>query len=387
MRAKRLVMLKVYNVGQGDSMLFFPKACKVGPFPLLVDVGPRKSKTDLVFAATQLNQYHAINIMITHSHSDHIGALPQILALAKSHNNMFSVGSLYIPYYMPEISRIYSFLSKKFRTNRPSIPELPKKINPNIKVIPVYDGYKLCCHSLVLNPPKDPFRFYYGAAPSGEGPEIDQPQPIETLEDALNILLNMAIIDEKNVILIQDYRSPLLDYSYAVESGYDELAKTFVSRFFVALANAVQVTPIALHQSLVSSQIRLTANQASIVFRHENLGTSWLYTGDADEYVFERLIQEGKTISADVLKVPHHGSKENMSLHILNSIKPRYAIISHKNRRFNKSEPHPHLVVIDMLERSGAKIFYTNDVIKPGVNGSIRTASSGTVGNGLIEFI
>lgn len=382
-------MLRVYNVGQGDSMLFFPFYCKFLITPLLVDVGPKKSKANITqFAAMQLSQWPALNIMITHSHSDHMGALSQILTLAKSRNSRFTIDSLYIPYYMPEISQIYFLLSKAFRTNRPSIQAMPKVINRNIKVIPVYDGYKLCDKSLILNPPKDPSKFYYGTIPFVEEPDGDRLQPIETLEDALNILLTNKVIEEKNVPLIEDYASPLLNLTDPVESGYGELAKTFVSRFFVVLANAVQVAPAAFHQAIVSSQVQLSANQASIVFRHEgHSGLSWLYTGDADEYVFERLIQEGKNIRAEVLKVPHHGSKENMSLHILNSIRPRYAIISHKNRRFNRSEPHPHLAVIDMLERSGAKIYYTNDVIKPGVNVPIRTASSGTVGSGLIEFI
>ena len=382
-------MLKIYNVGKGDSMLFLPDDCELGSPPLLIDVGPKKLKTNLVnFAVTQLNQYSIINIMITHSHSDHIGALPQILTLAKSHNKTFKVDSLYIPYYMPEISRIYSFLSKKFRTNRPSIMSLPKIINSNINVIPVYDGYKLCCHSLVLNPPKEPTRFYYGATSLGEGLERDQPQPIETLERALNILLEATVIEEQNVPLIQDYDSPLFDYNTSAnKSEYNEHAKAFVSRFFIALANVVQATPVALHHAVVSAQVRLSANQASIVFRHEDLYLSWLFTGDADEYVFERLINEKKNIMANVLKVPHHGSKENMSLHMLNSINPKYAIISHNNRSFNRSEPHPHMSVIELLERLPAQIFYTNAVKKPGVNGPIRPASFGVVGNGLLEFI
>ena len=89
-------------------------------------------------------------------------------------------------------------------------------------------------------------------------------------------------------------------------------------------------------------------------------------TGDASKDVFYRLLIEGTDISADYLKVPHHGSKENIDERILDAINPKVSIISHKNRKFGKAkDTHPNEEVLNWLKTRG-KLMVTNDVIKEG---------------------
>ena len=108
-----------------------------------------------------------------------------------------------------------------------------------------------------------------------------------------------------------------------------------------------------------------STHDACIVLKAYYKGSSFLLTGDASAKVFNRLINEGKDISADYLKMPHHGSIKNISSSILNAINPSVAIISHKNGRFNRSkDTHPNNETLDLLKQQRVKILVTNDVIK-----------------------
>ncbi|OGP94188.1 MAG: DNA internalization-related competence protein ComEC/Rec2 [Deltaproteobacteria bacterium RBG_16_54_18] len=53
-----------------------------------------------------------------------------------------------------------------------------------------------------------------------------------------------------------------------------------------------------------------------------------LFTGDIEKKAETRLAQAGKRISAQVIKVPHHGSKQSSTETFLNKVSPRYAVIS-----------------------------------------------------------
>jgi len=109
------------------------------------------------------------------------------------------------------------------------------------------------------------------------------------------------------------------------------------------------------------------AHDVCIVLQANYGGQTFLLTGDASKKVFYRLIGEGRDLKADYLKVPHHGSKENLNKQILDAIKPRVAIISHNNRRFGKAkDPHPNLKVLTLLQKKQVKILLTNDVLKNG---------------------
>ena len=89
-----------------------------------------------------------------------------------------------------------------------------------------------------------------------------------------------------------------------------------------------------------------------------------LFTGDVEKEGEERLtevldvIQEEKKITWEILKTAHHGSKNSTTETFLQTVYPQYAWISagRKNRY-----GHPHDLTLKRLEKSGAKIYSTQD--------------------------
>ena len=68
-------------------------------------------------------------------------------------------------------------------------------------------------------------------------------------------------------------------------------------------------------------------NNYSIVVRVEYYNTSFLFTGDAEELSEGEMLEKGLNLSADVLKVGHHGSNTSTSDAFLEAVNPLYAII------------------------------------------------------------
>lgn len=69
-------------------------------------------------------------------------------------------------------------------------------------------------------------------------------------------------------------------------------------------------------------------NDNSIVFRLTYGDFSMLFCGDIEEKAERRLLQSGADLTADVLKVAHHGSATSTSAEFLEAVCPQYAVIS-----------------------------------------------------------
>lgn len=98
-------------------------------------------------------------------------------------------------------------------------------------------------------------------------------------------------------------------------------------------------------------------NDSSIVLRIDYGNTSFLFTGDAEEWSEEMLLQDNVPLKADVLKVAHHGSPYSTSAWFLQEVAPRYAVISvGQGNRYG----HPSEDVLDRLQEAGAVILRTD---------------------------
>lgn len=99
------------------------------------------------------------------------------------------------------------------------------------------------------------------------------------------------------------------------------------------------------------------SNNSSIVLKLEYGDTSILFTGDAEKEAEQEMLDNGADLSADVLKVGHHGSAGSSSSEFLEEVDPEYAIIS---VGLDNSYSHPTEAALERLEEQDAEIYRTD---------------------------
>jgi competence protein ComEC len=88
-------------------------------------------------------------------------------------------------------------------------------------------------------------------------------------------------------------------------------------------------------------------NERSLVLRVSHAGRRLLLTGDIEGAAEAGLLRSGRPLSADLLKVAHHGSRTSSSLPLLAAVSPRYAVISCDSSVYG----HPHRETLAGLQR------------------------------------
>ena len=104
-------------------------------------------------------------------------------------------------------------------------------------------------------------------------------------------------------------------------------------------------------------------NLSSIVIQMKFNGMSYLFMGDAETEIEEKILEEfnknNKDIKANILKVGHHGSNTSSSEEFLEAVAPEIAVISvGKDNSYN----HPSSEIIDRLNQIGSQIYRTDEV-------------------------
>ncbi len=110
-------------------------------------------------------------------------------------------------------------------------------------------------------------------------------------------------------------------------------------------------------------------NDASIVTRIDYGETSFIITGDAEDWSEYMMIDAGMNLKANVLRVAHHGSSTGSILEFLQAVRPEYAIISVGR---DNGYGHPDQEVLERLDEIGAKVLRTDEL------GTIVFQSDGT---------
>jgi competence protein ComEC len=112
----------------------------------------------------------------------------------------------------------------------------------------------------------------------------------------------------------------------------------------------------------------LSENDSSVVLRITHGSVSALLAGDIEQAAEEALVASGVDLRADLLKIPHHGSKTSSSEAFIDRVRPSYGVISVGERsRFG----HPADTVVNRYLARRVKLFQT------GRDGMITVESDG----------
>ena len=109
-------------------------------------------------------------------------------------------------------------------------------------------------------------------------------------------------------------------------------------------------------------------NNTSIVIRLTFGSNSFMFDGDAEDVSENEMLSKGFNISADLLKVGHHGSSSSTTQNFLNKVNPKYAVISvGKGNTYG----HPTQSTMSKLKAKNISVYRTDE------NGTIVATSDG----------
>lgn len=98
-------------------------------------------------------------------------------------------------------------------------------------------------------------------------------------------------------------------------------------------------------------------NNYSVVTKLKYKNISYLFMGDAESLVESELLRDNVDVTADVLKVGHHGSSSSTSTSFLKEVSPSYAIIS---LGANNKYGHPHKETLTKLMNLKNNLYRTD---------------------------
>ncbi|KKU76727.1 MAG: ComEC [Candidatus Wolfebacteria bacterium GW2011_GWA1_47_6] len=96
-------------------------------------------------------------------------------------------------------------------------------------------------------------------------------------------------------------------------------------------------------------------NEGASVAKFTGGGVSALFTGDIGRETEKELIKDGD-IKADIIKIPHHGSKFSATEEFLKSVQPKIAIIEVGKNSYG----HPTKEVLERIKKTKARLFRTD---------------------------
>ena len=119
--------------------------------------------------------------------------------------------------------------------------------------------------------------------------------------------------------------------------------------FSLGAGNAVVLGPVTEDEEDI--------NNTSIVLKLNYGSRSFLFTGDCESEGEKEILDSGADVSADVLKVGHHGAEYSSSYRFLRAVMPDYAVISVGS---DNSYGHPTEEALSRLRDVGAKVYRTD---------------------------
>ncbi|MDR7568277.1 MAG: DNA internalization-related competence protein ComEC/Rec2 [Armatimonadota bacterium] len=169
---------------------------------------------------------------------------------------------------------------------------------------------------------------------------------------------------------------PLLEnfaVSAVVDAGYPHPAPPYqeflraVRRRGIAYRQARRGMTVWISEDVVARVLwpedrfiggRSPVNENSVVIRLRYRERSVLLPGDVEENAEAALVRSGEDLRADVLKIPHQGSRTSSTEEFLREIAPRIAVLSVGARN---PFGHPHPQILRRYVRLGVRMYRTDE--------------------------
>lgn len=149
----------------------------------------------------------------------------------------------------------------------------------------------------------------------------------------------------------------LSEINMVTTTSYENLLKSIVNNKVNAIPATVGESfwlGDATVQILSPSKQDEDLNNMSVVLKVVYGETSFIFQGDAEKPIEKQLLNSDFDLSADIIKLGHHGSNTSSTDKYLKAVNPKYAIIS---CGADNSYGHPHDEVIERLKKNNI-IFY-----------------------------
>ncbi len=98
------------------------------------------------------------------------------------------------------------------------------------------------------------------------------------------------------------------------------------------------------------------SNNRSCVLMLDHLGVRVLLTGDIEKKVERFLLNQALSLKADILLVPHQGSKTSSTTEFLHAVDPKLALVA---AGYRNHYGHPNSAVLQRYQRRGVKVLST----------------------------
>ena len=382
-----MALLDVINVGQGDCIVINPpQECDFSDMCIMIDTGDGSRNI------TKCIGDRKVCLFITHHDKDHFGGFKYFVG--DKWNNLEKV---VLPFYQNELTLIAKAMlnlkgiSKAVDCEQ-FIDYFDDIVNNQMYLKSIFEEQEFVSHNFRLGSKQIEL--------CREGDRFCN--HIECLNPPCYIYDSHCYDDDKNTeknideIFNRDFAKEMKMYFSACRNGYYYTDSILINNLFLYLSDkeelqgnelqsnntkshlffnfittnlqtirAFNANPTRENYRAIFNTYKQTSHDVCLVLKIEYSRNSFLLTGDASKKVFYRLIDKEKNISANYLKVPHPGSKHNLSEEIIKKIDPKTAIISHNNRRFGKSsDTHPNWEVLYLLQKHNIQLITTNDVVK-----------------------
>lgn len=184
----------------------------------------------------------------------------------------------------------------------------------------------------------------------------------------------------KNFSIKTFYMPDVITTTKTFEEVLDSLAEKEMTLSIPKANTTFKLGDATVKVLYVGTEKENDLNDTSIVLKITYQNISFLLTGDASTKVEQKL--NPADLESTVLKVGHHGSSTATNEKFLNTVNPKYAIISVGE---NNQYEHPHTIVLNTLASHNITTYRTDQdgtikVITDGTNIEISTVKTDTNG-------